>query len=919
MTTQRHETETETDAAPWQRTVMFPERRDRSIREVLRTLADAIPDEIALREDDETVTYAELARRTDAVARAVYEPGGSPVTVVVGHGIDALVMAYGVMAAGRTMVPLEGKDPHDRLALVHREAGASITVTDRAHLATAAAALDCPIIVLEDALGRTASSDLRDPDPHDLAMVLFTSGSTGTPKGVMRDHVTILRHGTAATYINGILPGDAISFTGSFAFIGAYTRSLATLLGGATVCMHDYRTEGLRSLPDWVIANRIAVMQFVPSVLRALTDAVVGSGAPRMDCVRLVTVGGEALFGRDVVRARPIFGPDTVFRNRYGASETASMTGWSIPLDGALDEDATVPIGEPEPWTELQIVDEDGQPVADGEPGLADVISDHTSLGYWHDPELTAQKFWTLPDGRRGFHTSDRVRRRPDGLLEHVARADDRVKVRGAMVSPSEVERALVRLHDVMHAAVVPAPARDGGTRLVAYVVPEAEATPSTWQLRRELSDAMPSTMVPSAIVLLDALPRTPRGKVDRRNLPPPPDIARRPYRAPVGREEVLADLIGNVLAVEQVGLDDDFFDLGGDSLAAIELMAAIDEQFGIDLPPSTLLEAPTTASLAPLLNRRRPRSSSTVVALREGQGTPFFCVAGGGSPATSLRALAHALPDDRPVYGIQARGLEERGRPDRSVEACARRYLADVRDPTRGPYLLGGHSFGGLVAFEMASRLEAVGETVALLAILDTPAPLPRAQRVPDHAPTRRERGMRRLPLAVIGRARLEAELATAGLVTRRLRQYRVFFLLSRRLTRRYRPHSTFAGPVLVARASIPDPDLPRLALPASAWTEFVRGPFTTVEIPGTHVGIMRRPHVNDLAHALGEAIAASSPRSSTEGCRATHGPCRARAPRAARRRAAHARSTTPVRRPRAGRSPLGRPRWRGVPSLRT
>ena len=133
-------------------------------------------------------------------------------------------MSYGVMAAGRTMVPLEAQDPHDRLALVHREAGASITVTDRAHLATAEAALDCPIVVLEDALAApAASSELRDPDPHDLAMVLFTSGSTGTPKGVMRDHTTILRHGTAAAFVNGIVPGDAISFTGSFAFIGAYT------------------------------------------------------------------------------------------------------------------------------------------------------------------------------------------------------------------------------------------------------------------------------------------------------------------------------------------------------------------------------------------------------------------------------------------------------------------------------------------------------------------------------------------------------------------------------------------------------------------------------------------------------------------------------------------------------------------------
>ena len=365
-----------------------------------------------------------------------------------------------------------------------------------------------------------------------------------------------------------------------------------------------------------------------------------------------------------------------------------------------------------------------------------------------------------------------------------------------------------MRLHDVMHAAVVPARSpRDGGTRLVAYVVPDAGATPSTWQLRRELADEMPSTMVPSAIVLVDDLPRTPRGKVDRRGLPPPPDIARRPYRAPVGREEVLADLIGSVLAVEDVGLDDDFFDLGGDSLAAIELIAAIDEQFGIDLPPSTLLEAPTTALLAPLLNHRRPRGSSTAVAFREGRGTPFFCVAGGGSPATSLRALAHALPDDRAVYGMQAHGLEERGRPDRSVEACARRYVTDMRaiQPV-GPYLLGGHSFGGLVAFEMASRLEAAGETVALLAILDTPAPTASEQAVKPSAHSAEDRTLttrtRRLAISAIGRAQREVELATAGLVVRRLRQYRVFNLLSNRIGRRYEPHSSFGGPVLVVDA---------------------------------------------------------------------------------------------------------------------
>ena len=416
--TRRH-----TAVGPWQRTALFPEPRPQSLREALRTLAAAIPDQIAIREGDRTLTYAELTRMTDAVAGAVSEAGGAPVTVIVGHGIDALLMVFGVIASGRIMVPLDAKDPIERLALVHREAGATVTVTDRAHVAVAEAAMPHgAIVVLEDTLtSMPTPSSLRDPDPYEIAVVLFTSGSTGTPKGVVRDHVALLRHAMSATYSNGIVPGDQIAFTGSFAFVGAYSRSLGALLGGATICVHDYRTDSLRSFPEWVVANRIAVIQMVPSVLRALTDAASGTGAPRMDCVRLITLSGETLYGRDVARARPLFGKDTVIRNRLGATESASIASWDVTLQDDLAADDPVPIGYVEPWTELHIVDDDGQEVPIGVAGLADVISDHASRGYWRDPELTAQKFWDLPDGRRGFHTSDRVRVRPDGVLEHVA------------------------------------------------------------------------------------------------------------------------------------------------------------------------------------------------------------------------------------------------------------------------------------------------------------------------------------------------------------------------------------------------------------------------------------------------------------------------------------------------------------------
>ena len=244
-----------------------------------------------------------------------------------------------------------------------------------------------------------------------------------------------------------------------------------------------------------------------------------------------------------------------------------------------------------------------------------------------------------------------------------------------------------MELDDIAEAAVVAFPTAEGGTRLVAYVVPVGRVTPSGWQIRRELADRVRPHMVPSVVVVLDALPVGARGKVDRAALPAPPP-ATLPYREPVGRERELANLYMQVLGLDRVGLDDDFFELGGDSLAAIELIAAIDEHFGVELSAPVLLESPTVARSHAVswCTGNEPRRPSWLSAHTD-TGTPFFCVAGGGSPATSLRALTELI-DDHPCYGIQARGLEERARPDRTVEACATRYLSgDPCHPaTRSP-----------------------------------------------------------------------------------------------------------------------------------------------------------------------------------------------------------------------------------------
>ncbi len=826
---------------------------------------------IAVDDGPMRLTYAELLHASDAVANEIAPLApqrDAAVCVLIEHGVEGLVGVLGVMMAGKLAVPLDARDPLERLAFVCREAGAGLVLTPRVSLHAAEVIADgSRVAVLEEMLASPKALDEagarnRSIDPGTLALLLFTSGSTGTPKGVVRDHDTLVRHGLVVAYANAIGRDDRVGITGSFGFVGPYVRSLGALFGGATASIGQLRRDGLREFAAWVVDRDVTVLQLVPSVLRALTDVAPDA---RMPNVKLVTLGGETLYGQDVRRARPLFGPHTVFQNRLGATEGASPAVWSV-MPGEMPEDGPLPVGTIEPWVEVRVVDDNGVAVPEGEPGLLEVVSDHQGLGYWRDPERTEACFFTLADGRRGFRTSDMVRLRRDGILEHLGRADDRVKVRGAMVSPSEVELALTRLDGVDQAAVKPIPAPDGGTRLAAYVVPSADATPAAWQIRRELATRLPTTMIPAVVVTMDALPTTARGKVDRAALPIPPEPARRSYREPIGRERELAELFAEVLGVEDIGLDDDFFDLGGDSLAVIELLAGIKERFGVELSSDVVLGAPTVADLSSHLVRRR-RTASTVVRLRDARSgnttTPVFCVAGGGSPAVSLRPLANALDGVRPCYAIQARGLEEAARPDLSVEGAARRYVRDMRAvQPRGPYLLAGYSFGGLVAFEMACQLEAAGECVALLAILDTPAPsvmYTRRERLTAGAPPREHGIARRAQWFVRAASRQTRDRlahALAGVIPRRgAERYDLFYRMASRMTHAYRPASTVAGPVVVMSTS--DPRFPD----DLGWSSQVRGTVTTVAVPGDHNSMMRRPHVASLGAELSAAIDTSLP----------------------------------------------------------
>ncbi|HXM57570.1 MAG TPA: alpha/beta fold hydrolase, partial [Candidatus Dormibacteraeota bacterium] len=451
---------------------------------------------------------------------------------------------------------------------------------------------------------------------------------------------------------------------------------------------------------------------------------------------------------------------------------------------------------------------------------------------------------------------------RVDGTLEFLGRADEQVKVRGHRIEPGEVEAALARHPGVRASVVVARPDARGQKRLVAYVVPGGEGSAER-EYRSHLRGSLPAYLVPDAFVLLDALPLTANGKVDRRALPEPPatrpelDVA---YAAPSGavQEALARDVFGELLDVDRVGADDSFFDLGGNSIQMVQIVARVRERFGVELDLRQLYRSPTVATLAGLVEAGRPPAParrSPVVTLHEGRGkAPLVCVHPSGGSVVCYLELAGRLGAERPFLALEADGLQGEAPPLERVEDMAARYLAAL--PDRGPRLLAGWSIGGLVAFEMACQLERAGQPPALLALIDTPSPAPADP--PDDDELRR-RFVRDLaagagvpPPALAGD--LARTLRAAGLlsedVSERVLEARLaVFSANVRAAYAYAPEPYDGALTLIRAAASPPADM--------AWEPFARGGVTVHVVAGDHHGILRPPHVDETAAVLRGCLA--------------------------------------------------------------
>jgi amino acid adenylation domain-containing protein len=852
---------------------------------------------------DADLTYGELDRRSAVVAARLRAAGVGPearVALLAGRTPAMLAGVLGILRAGGAYVPLDPAAPAERIAFFLRDSGARVLLGEPALLDLAAGFEG---VVLP--LGGDAPPPEADPGPgpevppEALAYVIYTSGSTGAPKGVMVHHCALANLAHAEVELHGFGPSTRLFSTLAVSFDASAGDIFPALLCGGALVLHPAPGE-LSAAEMLAFARRhgadaagipVALWSHWLDQLEAAWD-----GEP-LPLPRTTRVGGESLSLERARAWRRLGGGRVRLFNHYGPTETTVIV--TAHESGAAAERDTVsgsvPIGRPLPNTAGYVLDRHLRPVSVGAAGELFVGGVQVARGYLGRPQLTARTF--LPDpfsgrpGARMYRTGDRVRRLPDGVLEFLGRTDGQVKIRGYRVEPAEVEAALLAHTEVWEAAVGVGNGPGGEPRLVGYFVAAGDGTDPA-ALREHLRARLPDYMVPAALVRLDALPLTSNGKVDRRALPAPPDADPAAYVAPrTAAEEALAAVWAEVLGVERVGVRDDFFELGGHSLSAARLVARVRERLGRELSLGELFRGATVERLARALEGGAPTGlPASLVRLRDGAGTPFFCVHAAGGMAMAYLRLARRL-DDRPFYGVQARGLAPGETPAESVEEMAARYVEAVRVvQPRGPYLLGGWSVGGNIAWEMAQRLRAAGEEVAHLALVDCWAPLDGSRPpLPDDADllallaadlgVRAEPGtlaslrdeLRTLPPdARLTRfagwiRRLEPgthDLDDAGL-RRRLDVYRA----TARAASAYRARP-YDGRVTLFRASRsaawPSGDLSAEAWerdPRLRWRELLTRPLEVRGVPGTHHSIVVGPDVEGLAAALRDALGAGVP----------------------------------------------------------
>ncbi len=705
--------------------------RNSSISRLVEHWAETRPKSNAVSYGNSTLTYAELNARANQLAHHLQNRGlkrGDVVGLMMERSNEMVVAMLGILKAGGGYLPLDPDYPTERLAFMLNDSGARFLITqpDFANLVANHSAE----VILPGTAGLQPGAFIENlkeaPDALDLANLIYTSGSTGTPKGVKIPHRGIVRLVRGTDYME-VAPTDVSTQTSSISFDAATWEIWTALINGAhLVGLSKDELINPTAFGEKLRQKSVTIV----FVTTALFNQLAGEAPEIFKGLKYVFFGGEAADPKSVAAVLQKGAPGRLI-HAYGPTETTvyATVHWvqDVPANAT-----TIPIGRPIANSTAYIVDTAGNLAPIGVPGELWLGGDGMALGYLNRSELTAERF--VPDkfgadpSAKLYRSGDLARFREDGALEFLGRVDTQVKIRGFRIELGEIEAALLKHPAVRKAAALARQDAPGEKRLVGYVETLPDRKVDGAGLKTFLKETLPDFMIPAAFVTLEKMPLLPNGKVDRKSLPAPEWKSNdRVFEAPSNPlEQQIAKIWERVLGVQPIGVADNFFDLGGHSLLAVKLFAQFEKVFERKLPLATLFKAPTIRQLAEIFQGgEKPQAWSTIVDIQpKGTRRPIFWIhslgGDGGGGFFYYRRLAELLGEDQPSYGI--RSPQE---PFGKIESMAEYYIRAIKEvQPQGPYQLGGFCFGGVVAYEMARQLQAAGENVSLLAILESSPP---------------------------------------------------------------------------------------------------------------------------------------------------------------------------------------------------
>ena len=725
----------------WNKTeVELPHQR--LLHEWFEAQVEKAPSARALTFEDRHLTYRQLNDRANQLAHYLKRAGVGP-DVLVGlfleRSLEMVVGLLGILKAGGAYVPIDPEYPPERVAFMLEDTAPPVLLV-QGRFKSSVRRYGGQILCLDDEWSQIAREETSNlpraaAKPGSLAYMIYTSGSTGMPKGAMNTHRGICNRLLWMQRQYRLTTSDAVLQKTPFSFDVSVWEFFWPLITGARLIVAKPEVHRDPAyLADLIIEEQITVCHFVPAMLAAFLAA---EAAARCRCLRHVICSGEAL---------PFTLQEQFFRllpgqlhNLYGPTEAAvDVTYWRCERNSKRN---IVPIGRPVANTRAYILDRELRPLPIGIPGELYIGGVQVGRGYYKRPELTAERF--IPDPYSGdpearlYKTGDICRWLEEGNIEYLGRTDFQVKIRGHRIELGEIEASLGSHPGILNVSVTAKDDGANGQYLVAFVVATGSGSPLVEELREFLGSKLPAFMVPSRFVFLDRLPLLENGKVNRKalSMPSAPDRCENTYVASSDHiEKRLVKLWESLLPVDSVGIKDDFFVLGGHSLFAATLLAEIDREFEIKLPTSAIFQAPTIEGLARIIRGRRQPAlrlvqsensilgTSLVPIQPAGSRLPLFCISGVGGGVFVFRTLARHLGTDQPIYGLQPPEPDGTRSALLTVPDIAAHYIRELRTlQPSGPYFLAGFSFGGMVAFEMASQLRAAGHQIGILAMFDS------------------------------------------------------------------------------------------------------------------------------------------------------------------------------------------------------